>query len=267
MSYAWNFGDTTSGTGVNPSRTYTTAGTYTVVLTVTDNQGATDTETHTVTVTAPVGPVAIATDNFGRTQATGLGTADLGGAWTSSGTASNYSVSAGTAKIVMPTAGAGRSSYLNSVSARDVNATVDVTLDKAATGGGTFVSLAARRTGTSEYRARIKYLTGGTIQLYIGRIVNGTESTLQIVNIPGITVAPGDVLRLRFEVSGTTTATLNAKVWRAGTTEPAAWQNTITDTTPTLNTAGGIGIIAYTSGTTTNTPITATIDNLNVTTI
>ena len=51
-TYAWNFGDQTTGTGVSPTHLYTAAGTYNVVLTVTDNQGGTGTKTLPVTVTA-----------------------------------------------------------------------------------------------------------------------------------------------------------------------------------------------------------------------
>ncbi len=54
LSYAWNFGDSQTGTGVTPSHTYTAAGTYSVVLKVTDNttlQTATTTRTVTVTST------------------------------------------------------------------------------------------------------------------------------------------------------------------------------------------------------------------------
>ena len=43
QSYAWSFGDGGTATGSAVSHTYTQAGAYTVVLTVTDNLGATDT--------------------------------------------------------------------------------------------------------------------------------------------------------------------------------------------------------------------------------
>jgi PKD repeat protein len=54
-SYAWSFGDTLNGTGVAPDHSYASGGTYTVSLTVTDDNGATNTVSHDVTVTAPAG--------------------------------------------------------------------------------------------------------------------------------------------------------------------------------------------------------------------
>lgn len=54
-SYAWNFGDGTTGTGVSTTHTYTTSGTKTITLTVTDNQGLTNTMTRTVNVTVGTG--------------------------------------------------------------------------------------------------------------------------------------------------------------------------------------------------------------------
>ncbi|WP_345779204.1 PKD domain-containing protein, partial [Lysobacter sp. CFH 32150] len=56
-SRSWNFGDSTTSTTTNPSHTYAAAGTYSVALTVTDNGGATNTITKSVTVTAPPGNV------------------------------------------------------------------------------------------------------------------------------------------------------------------------------------------------------------------
>ena len=55
-SYAWNFGNGTSGSGATPSVTYATAGTFSVTLTVTDNGGATGQASTTVTATANTQP-------------------------------------------------------------------------------------------------------------------------------------------------------------------------------------------------------------------
>lgn len=58
-SYAWNFGDGSTGTGVKPTHGYAKAGTYGVSLVVTDDRGAASTAwTGQVTVTAPATAVA-----------------------------------------------------------------------------------------------------------------------------------------------------------------------------------------------------------------
>ena len=49
-SRSWAFGDCTTSTETNPSKTYTAAGTYNVTLTVTDNAGGTNSKTSPVTV-------------------------------------------------------------------------------------------------------------------------------------------------------------------------------------------------------------------------
>jgi PKD repeat protein len=58
-SYAWNWGDSTTGTGVTASHTYGASGTYTITLTVTDSVGQTSLMvSHPVTVSGGVKPVA-----------------------------------------------------------------------------------------------------------------------------------------------------------------------------------------------------------------
>ena len=57
-SYAWDFGDGSSGSGKTVSHPYTASGTYSVKLTVTDDQGATGTLTKPVPVTVPTSSIA-----------------------------------------------------------------------------------------------------------------------------------------------------------------------------------------------------------------
>ncbi|MFI5735370.1 PKD domain-containing protein [Kribbella sp. NPDC051587] len=52
-SYAWESGDSQTGTGATPSHTYATAGSYTVKLTVTDTAGKTGSTTKQVQAGAP----------------------------------------------------------------------------------------------------------------------------------------------------------------------------------------------------------------------
>jgi hypothetical protein len=59
LSYAWSFGDGTTGSGVSPSKTYANNGVYTVTLTVSDQQGAKSVTTTTVTVSNAAPTVTI----------------------------------------------------------------------------------------------------------------------------------------------------------------------------------------------------------------
>ena len=59
VTYAWDFGDGSTGTGVTPTHTYLTTGIFTVSLTVTDDDGATDVDSMLVTVQQPAMEVTI----------------------------------------------------------------------------------------------------------------------------------------------------------------------------------------------------------------
>jgi hypothetical protein len=74
-SYAWNFGDGTSGSGASPSHSYGTAGTFVPQVTVTDDQGGTTTVgAPAVTVVAPTPPPADVTAPVSSLSALGATT-------------------------------------------------------------------------------------------------------------------------------------------------------------------------------------------------
>jgi PKD repeat protein len=63
VSYEWRFGDETTGTGAATTHDYTVAGTYTAVLKVTDDDGATGVTSTTITVATNQAPDAVLTTN------------------------------------------------------------------------------------------------------------------------------------------------------------------------------------------------------------
>ena len=260
-SYGWDYGDGATGTGRTDSHTYAAAGTYTVTLTVTDNDRATDTATKSVTVTAAPATDVVARDDFGRTGSR-WGTADKGGAWSDSG--SKYFSTAGGKGLISSTAGAGPTASLNAVSATDTSTTAEVSLDKVPTGGGYYLTVSARRQGNSEYRLKTWFKADGSVYLITTKQVDGTVTTLRTVKVSGLTYTAGDTLKLRFDVSGTGTATLQGTIWAATATEPATPQVTSTDTTSGLQSAGAVAIAGYLSGSATNAPLTVSVDSYAV---
>lgn len=62
VSRNWTFGDGSTSTATNPSKTYANAGSYTVQLTVTDDRGASHSLSKTVAVSAPGLPECVGND-------------------------------------------------------------------------------------------------------------------------------------------------------------------------------------------------------------
>jgi PKD repeat protein len=256
--YAWTFGDGSTGTGATASHTYAAAGTYTVTLTVTDNVGATNATSKSVTVAAPPANT-IAQDAFERATTNGWGSADVGGPWTLAGGSTSFLTGGGFGQQV---AGAGqtKTATLGGVSSTNADLQTTISIDKAATGGGAYVSAIGRAVGSAGYEARVLIKSTGVVQL---QLLQGA-TTLQALNLPGITYAAGDQLRVRVQVFGTSPTTIRAKVWPVGQTEPAAWQLSATDATAALQVAGSVGLRTYISASATVVPVTARFDDFIV---
>lgn len=263
-SYAWDFGDSATAPGKTAAHAYASGGSYPVTLTVTDNIGAVSSVTNSVTVTDPPPNAVLAADAFGRSAAGSWGTADTGGAWTVNGTAGNYSVGSGFGSMNLGTAGVSRLAFLPGVSAQTANIQARVSADKIASGGGMFLGMIGRKVGADEYRTKLKISATGSASLYLTRVVGGTETTLQSINVAGLTVAAGDQLRLRMTVTGSSPAALQAKVWRDGAPEPATWLVTASDASASLQAPGSVGLMSFLWSTAGNAPVQARFDDLEV---
>jgi PKD repeat protein len=265
-SWAWEFGDGAKATGSTASHAYATGGTYTVTLVVTDDRGATATRTSTVTVTAPPVVTAAAKDGFGRTVANGWGSAETGGAWTRTGTASQYAVANGVGTQFLGAAGWNTSMALTGVSTTDVDLRTSVSLDKVTTGTGTYVYVTGRKVAANtEYRAALRVRPDGSVVVGLTAFkgsASGTSLAAETL-VPGKT-APGAKTNVRLEVSGTGSTVIRAKVWAEGTPEPTSWTVSAKDATPVLQAPGWVALGAYASGNTTNAPQTVSFDDLSV---
>ena len=134
VSYAWDFGDGATGSGVSVTHTYAQDGAFTARLTVTDNDGLSDTATFAVSVTnvAPVvGTVPDATVNVGAAYTAAGAFTDPGAdVWTATvdwgdGSApSSAAVTAGSFSLTHTYATAGL--YTVAVSIADDDATTTV---------------------------------------------------------------------------------------------------------------------------------------------
>jgi PKD repeat protein len=211
------------------------------------------------------GPIAsadavVGSDGFGRTVANGLGTADTGGAWTLTGTASSFSVGSGAASLRL---GAGKTlaAYLTGTPTRDTDVTTTVRFGALPVGGSLYASLVGRRTGTHDYSATAIVAANGAVHLSFGR----DSTTIASSGTIGSPIAAGTLLHVRMQTVGSGTTTVRARVWVDGTAEPTTWQLSKTDATAANQAAGGFGIRAYLSAGVTNAPIVYGFDNFTAT--
>lgn len=131
VAYSWNFGDGGSQTGVTAQRTYSTAGTYTATLSVTDNAGLTDTKSVAITVQAQTTTYALSVGKSG----TGTGTVSSSPAGINCGTTCTSSYSSGTTVTLTatPAAGSTFAGWSGACSGTSSTCTVSMTAARAVT--------------------------------------------------------------------------------------------------------------------------------------
>ncbi|MER6515206.1 hypothetical protein ABT158_51035, partial [Nonomuraea sp. NPDC001636] len=197
-----------------------------------------------------------AADAFGRTVASGWGSADTGGAWTSTGgSAADYSVGSGVGSHVLASVNVARQSTLTAPSP-DFDLYATVAASAVATGASIFGGLTARGSGANDlYYARVEFTTSGTVILAIRERAAGVESTVATFTTP-YTYTAGQSFRLRFQAKG---STLQARVWPLTSGEPTAWQVSGTDTT--LTAAGAVGCRSSSATGNTNASLAVRYDN------
>ena len=262
VDYAWQINDGTTGSGITFVHSFDTAGEYIVTLTVTDDDGATDTATQTVTVN-PNPPEPYETDTFTRTATSSWGTADLGNAWTTSGTTTNFAVNSGVGKILAPAAFASSATRLSTLLESDYDIQTRFQYDSAQS-GGSWLNLVGRYVASGlEYRGRVRF-GASTISVAPYRVASGstTAITSEVV-VPGLVAAPNTFYRARMNISGLNPTTIKIKVWADGTPEPATWNVNATDATVALQTLGSPGLQLFANGSA-SYPLTLSVDDFNV---
>ncbi|MER7557287.1 hypothetical protein ABTZ46_10120 [Nocardioides sp. NPDC126508] len=212
-------------------------------------------------VQAPPAEGVVAADTFERAESSGWGTADSGGAWTRiTGTAGNFSVSGGRG-LHSVTAGGTTESRLGEVSATDIDATVSVGVSRLPDAGYVWSILGARVSGSDHYASRLRFNPDGTVGLHLVR--SGTPVVGANV-VTGLSVAPGDRLKVRLQVTGTAPATVRTKVWPAGSAEPSGWTYELTDSTAANQVPGGVMLRGFGASTIGATPVVVSYDDLKV---
>lgn len=227
--------------------------------------GATLSDSFTLTQgVTPPGPVMLADDDFARSVASGWGTAPTGGPWTVS-TASAFSVN-GTAGRVT-TSAIGRNAFLRSVSSTGTDTLVAFSTDKTAAGGAYFLSVIGRSiVAVGDYRAFYRLKSDGRIAVTLRRTLpDGSAVALGAeVLVPGVTVAAGESVSTRLEVTGVNPTVVRVKVWKTAGVEPSTWLTSASDATSGLQAAGSPGVNAYLPDTVTNGPIVLSVDQFTV---
>lgn len=212
------------------------------------------------------GQSVIAADGFSRTVPAGLGTADMGGAWTQDSLKNATAMVNGTAVIITFIAPRPVAYYaLREVSSLDQDIELTFAIDQFVVGATLFLEVDGRRVGADNtYYLLVRVHQDFGISLELRRDLGGKLSALAPEAASTEEHVDYTVHRLRYQITGRDPTTIRARIWADGAAEPEAWLVTATDSSAVLQAAGYLEFGVYSTAELAKTPLSWTIDNFNV---
>jgi cell wall-associated NlpC family hydrolase len=175
-------------------------------------------------------------DKFGSTLTGTWGTADSGHVWTRvGGSASDYSMSGGSAKHHLNSVNVSRRNVIGMTTDVDMRMVVSTTVE--AIDAPIIMGAIARYVDSLNYYGlRVRFGSNNTVSVDIQKVFGGTTTTIGSVTPTGYTYAANEQFNLRAVVED---FNLRIKVWPVGDAEPASW--TLETTDNDISGAGRVG--------------------------
>jgi hypothetical protein len=203
-----------------------------------------------------------ANDTFTRTVANGWGTASpSGGAWTSTGTAANFSVSSTFGRHTHAAVTTPLYSTLG-VSMLRVDITVRIRVNALSTGAPQAAAIVTRwQDASNSNRVELRFQTDQSITVRNVTRTGGSDSLSPSFTVP-LTHVAANFYRMRVQ---TGLSTSRVKVWADGATEPDTWLIDGGDSSqPNNPTAGKVGLWSQREASNTNASATIDFDDFSM---
>lgn len=201
-------------------------------------------------------------ENFPNNQASGWPNAQVGGAWTVSGSASVI-VAGNFGQHLHISTNQTHSARAASATGQDVDLRGRVSIDKLMTGSNLDVHVGVRAIdGSNMYRLRLRFTTGAAVQATLQSVIANAGTDITTGVTAGTHVA-GDFWWFRVQAFNVSPTTLRYKVWKMGDPEPADWtEPAVTDSTAALQSAAGGQTVRSFQSAASNLPLTPSFKDL-----